>query len=83
MSAAVVVDLSEYREHRAERQRQQSQRLTRRQLCLALAISDSTLRRWHKLPDPIPAENWAGPGRRPIWRYVLADVLDWRERVCP
>lgn len=66
-----VVPLERARSYRQVRSSPAEPRLTGRQLCNVLAISDSTLKRWRK--RGLPAESW-GAG----YRYVLSDVFAWR-----
>lgn len=67
-----VIPLGRARSYRLHRSQPHEPRLTGRQLCAILAVSDSTLKRWRK--RGLPYEEWGGG-----YRYVLSAVLTWRD----
>lgn len=66
-----VVPLQRARSFREARARPEEPRLSGRQLCALLSVSESTLKRWRR--RGLPAEKWGAQ-----FRYCLSDVLAWQ-----
>lgn len=68
-----VLSLAEARQKRSLRlAATREPRLTTRELCEVLNVSESTVKRWRA--NGLPHERW-GPR---LYRYVLSDVEAWR-----